>query len=182
MTDDPAQARLRFVEGTLERYEGPLTRYAYRLTGDLDRARDLVQETFVRLCRMPPGSLNGSAGEWLFTVCRNRAVDVGKKERRMKPLADEAAVSRACPDPPPGERLARRETEGKLLELLDRLPPRQQEVLRLKFQEGMSYKEISRVTALSVSNVGYLLHMGVKALRERMTREPGLAPDRGAMR
>ena len=51
---------------------------------------------------------------------------------------------------------------------LQLLPPNQQEVIRLKFQHGLSYKEISAVTGLSVSNVGYLLHVAIKRLRELM--------------
>jgi RNA polymerase sigma-70 factor (ECF subfamily) len=49
--------------------------------------------------------------------------------------------------------------------LIDRLPPNQQEVVRLKFQNGFSYKEISRITELSVGNVGFLIHTAVARLR-----------------
>ena len=44
----------------------------------------------------------------------------------------------------------------------------QQEVLRLKFQHGLSYREISGVTELTVSHVGVLIHNGLKALRARL--------------
>jgi len=51
------------------------------------------------------------------------------------------------------------------LRMIDHLPPNQQEVLRLKFQSGFSYKEISRITTLSVSHVGVLIHHAVTRLR-----------------
>ena len=57
------------------------------------------------------------------------------------------------------------ETQASLLELIGHLPPNQQEVVRLKFQNGFSYKEISRITALSVTNVGFLIHTAVARLR-----------------
>jgi RNA polymerase sigma-70 factor (ECF subfamily) len=61
---------------------------------------------------------------------------------------------------------------ANLVRQLARLPENQQEVVRLKFQEGMSYKQIGEITGLSVSNVGYLLHVAVNELRERLkTRE-----------
>ena len=41
-------------------------------------------------------------------------------------------------------------------------------MIRLKFQHGLSYKQIAEVTQLSVSNVGFLIHTGLKALRERL--------------
>ena len=54
-----------------------------------------------------------------------------------------------------------------MLRLLDELPDNQQEVIRLKFQNGMSYKEIQDVTNLSISNIGYLIHVGIKTMRRQ---------------
>ena len=68
-------------------------------------------------------------------------------------------------DPRPGRSLEHAETHATILRMIDRLPPNQQEVVRLKFQNGFSYKEISRITALSVSNVGFLIHTAVARLR-----------------
>ena len=51
------------------------------------------------------------------------------------------------------------------------LPDNQQEVIRLKFQNDLSYREISEITGLSVSNVGFLLHVGIKRLREIMKND-----------
>ena len=65
----------------------------------------------------------------------------------------------------PGKALEQAETHAAVLRLIDRLPPNQQEVVRLKFQNGFSYKEISRITELSVSNVGFLIHTAVSRLR-----------------
>ena len=50
--------------------------------------------------------------------------------------------------------------------LMAGLPPNQQEVLRLKFQHSLSYREISSITGLSETNVGFLIHVGIKRLRE----------------
>ena len=48
------------------------------------------------------------------------------------------------------ERKVIAETQALILGMIDRLPPNQQEVVRLKFQNGFSYKEIARITTLSV--------------------------------
>lgn len=172
--DDSGRERL--VRDALDRYEGPLLRYAARFAPDLERARDVVQETFLRLCSVDQDRLAAGVGEWLFTVCRNRAIDVGRKERRMKPVGEGTTLDRESADPAPREVMESRETKTRLLDLLGTLPPDQQEVLRLKFQEGMSYKEISRITEHTVSNVGYLIHVGIKTLRRQ------LAPSAGASR
>ncbi len=52
---------------------------------------------------------------------------------------------------------------------LSRLPERQQELLRLRLQDGLSYKQIAEVTGLSQTNVGYLLHQAVSSLRKTLT-------------
>ena len=57
----------------------------------------------------------------------------------------------------------------QILGFLDKLPDNQKEVIRLKFEGDMSYKEISQVTNLSVSNVGFLIHAGIKKLRGMLT-------------
>jgi RNA polymerase sigma factor (sigma-70 family) len=60
------------------------------------------------------------------------------------------------------------------LKVLNTLPANQQEVLRLKFQGDLSYLEISQITNLSVSNVGFLIHTGLKTIRERVRNQPAL--------
>ena len=57
---------------------------------------------------------------------------------------------------------------------LDDLPANQQEVIRLKFQNDLSYREISRITKLSESNVGFLIHTGLKTLRHRVRALEGV--------
>ncbi len=165
---DPLPDYDAWMRDTLRRYELPLTQYAARITGCRERARDAVQDTFLRLGKLAPGTLAGdhAPAKWLFTVCRHRALDICRKEQRMTYLDQEAAENEPTPEPGPAELLARKEAAGFLLRLLEKLPPRQQEVIQLKFQNGLSYQEISEVTQLSVSNVGFLLHRGLKALRQ----------------
>ena len=57
------------------------------------------------------------------------------------------------------------DTTDRVLEFVDKLTENQREVVRLKFQHGLSYKEIAAVTELSASNVGYLIHTAIKKLR-----------------
>ena len=79
---------------------------------------------------------------------------------------------RVCADEPrPGRALEAAETHEQLLRLIDRLPANQQEVIRLKFQNGFSYKEISRITELSAGNVGFLIHTAVQRLRREWVAE-----------
>ena len=160
-----------FLERTFAEQQAPLTRYAARLLGDPDRARDVVQDTFVKFMAQPPDTINGHAVEWLFTVCRHRALDVLRKEGRMKRFEEGQVERVTATDPRPGRALEHAETQAAILRMIDRLPPNQQEVVRLKFQNGFSYKEISRITTLSVSNVGFLIHTAVARLRAEFAEQ-----------
>jgi len=128
----------------------------------------------------PAAEIDGHVVEWLFTVCRNRALDILRKESRMTPLPDASAERIATAEPQPGQRLEAAEARKLALGLIRRLPPNQQEVVRLKFQNGFSYKEIARITDLSVGNVGFLIHTAVASLRrefaEKAAQEGAPAP------
>ena len=68
--------------------------------------------------------------------------------------------------------LEQKEAVGEIFRLVENLPKNQREVVYLKFQCDLSYKEISEVTKLSVGNVGLLLHTALKAIRKRVLSEP----------
>jgi DNA-directed RNA polymerase specialized sigma24 family protein len=61
-----------------------LVRYAKRLLGDAARAEDVLQDTFVRLMAQPAAALNAHTTEWLFTVCRHRALVELRRENRLR--------------------------------------------------------------------------------------------------
>lgn len=161
----------KWIEGVVAQYEGPLLRYAHGITHDLDRARDVVQDVFLRLWQHDSGQGIDCLKSWLFTICRNRALDVLRKETRMMPTDDTQMAIHASPDPSPDQRLETQDTTERLMALAGTLPFAQQEVLRLKFQNDLSYQEISQVTGQTVSNVGYLLHMAIKAIRQKMNSQ-----------
>jgi len=164
---------LEWVRQAVARFERPLVRYALHITGDAERARDVVQEAFLRLCDQDREYLRPHLTEWLYTVTRNLAIDVRRKEQRMRLLAEATADGHAAPGDPPGLPAEREDEYASVLTAMEELPNNQQEVIRLKFQHGLSYKQISEVTGLSVTNVGFLLHVGLKALRRRLAGEEG---------
>jgi RNA polymerase sigma factor (sigma-70 family) len=160
-----------WVASALRQYEGRLVQYAQRIVGDGDRARDIVQETFLKLCQEDADGVDGHLAQWLYTVCRNQALDVRRKESRMIAVAEPPIVEWDQAAPDPARQSEDREEVGQIVVELDRLPVNQQECIRLKIQHGLSYREISGVTGLSVSNVGFLIHTGLKTIRRRMHTE-----------
>ena len=158
-----------FVRAALRQFERPLAGYAaHLLGGDAERARDVVQEAFFRLCAEPRDRVEPHLREWLYTVCRNLAIDIRRKERRMQLITDAQVQAYAHEREAPAEAVEREDTFGQVAEAMRSLSANQQEVVRLKFQHGMSYKQISQVTKLSVTNVGFLLHTALKTLRQKL--------------
>jgi RNA polymerase sigma-70 factor (ECF subfamily) len=170
----PPSTKSQWIGSALSRHEGPLLRFAARLLGDADRAQDVVQDTFLRLCREDPARLDGHLVPWLFTVCRNRALDLRRKDRRTRSLDKSGAPEPPAPGPSPALALENQQALQGVRTVLATLPASQQEALRLKFQDGLSYKEIAAVTGLSVNHVGVLIHTGLKAVRSRVGPGAGL--------
>lgn len=156
----------------LDLYERPLLGYANSILNDVEAARDAVQDTFLKLYQQPSGSVGVALKSWLFTVCRNRCYDMLRKRRRMSDLDinELDPVDDRTPDPVFNAR--QEEAVGDVMRFIERLSENQQEVLRLKFQQGLSYKEISVITGLSVTNVGFLLHTAIKRLRGMLSHRP----------
>ena len=166
MAADVAEPEQDFDE-LVRRFEIPLLQYATRIIGDRELARDVVQETFVQLQRAQRENLDAAPAKWLFTVCRNRALNVCRKERRMMYVEHDILEEREAAAPAPFDGIERKEAGAFLFRILATLPPRQQEVLQLKFQNDLSYQEIADITNTSAGSVGVLIHTALKTLRKR---------------
>ncbi len=168
-----ADTKSEWISAALREHQSNLVRYATWILGDAERAREIVQETFLRLCRETPERVGGHLPQWLFTVCRNLAFDVRKKENRMTPLDLSGGLTpaRAAERQPEAE-FEHKETMSQVLRVLETLPRNQREVIYLKFQCDLSYKEISDITTLSVTNIGFLIHTAIKSIRKQMLVSP----------
>jgi RNA polymerase sigma-70 factor (ECF subfamily) len=182
MSPDQASAEPPGSETIAELFtalESPLLSYALRLSGDLSAAEDIVQETFVRLhsqfdqVREPR--------RWLYRTAHNLALNHRRQAGKIVPLDLPAAQGAppapdpADPQPLPDEQIARWEGIGLVRLSLESLDARSRELVRLKFNEELSYKEISAHTGLAIGHVGYLLHHALKAIADELARN-GVVP------
>jgi len=163
-----APGRLERIRSAMDQYQGRLIAFAARITGDLESARDVVQDTFLRLCAQDLDEIADHLPAWLFRVCRNRALDVRKKEGPLEPLDDTEMGSTHGVSVDPHRLLEQSDKARRVLAAVAELPAAQQEVLRLRFQEELSYKEISAITRHSVGNVGFLIHTGIHRVRRTL--------------
>jgi RNA polymerase sigma-70 factor (ECF subfamily) len=170
--------RADWIRSAVSRFSGPLLRYAQSITGNVDQARDVVQDTFIRLCDENPEQILPRLTPWLYTVCRNRALDVQRRQYRTRPLEPAELDLQVSPEPSPAVQAERNDTHREILALLARLPKNQSEVVRLKFQHGLSYREVSAITQLSETNVGFLIHTALKTLRQQMKADLAVSEGR----
>ena len=160
--------------------ESPLLSYALRLLGERSQAEDIVQEAFMRLqaqfddVREPR--------RWLYRTVHNLALNHLRQANRIVSLdvpADDTNLSSGDttpdPQPLPDEQIARWEGIGLVRLSLQTLDDRSRELIRLKFHENLSYKEISVRTGLKIGHVGYLLHHAIKTIGDELARN-GVVP------
>ncbi len=167
MTVDDRLPMGRWLEDVQHRYQARLLNYVTRLIGNSDRAADILQDTYVRLAQQDPRTLNGHLTQWLYTVCRRRAIDHCRQDRRVQSLIDEPVNEVTHAEISAEDKLSQREEASRVMAAVAQLSDRQQEVLRLKFEHELSYREIAGVMELSVSHVGVLLHTALKSLRKQ---------------
>jgi len=159
------EQRREWVLAVLQQYEAPLVRFARRLVGDEHAARDVVQHAFLRLCDQRPAELEGHVAQWLFAVCRNKAVDWLRSRQRAGATGD--CELPACPsrEPDPAAVAERRDLLEQIGRLIAELPAGQREAITL-WAEGLAYREIAAVLQTTEGNVRVLVHRALKRLRQ----------------
>jgi RNA polymerase sigma factor (sigma-70 family) len=186
MPPDPANAEppgAETIEELFAALESPLLAYALRLAGDRAAAEDLVQDAFMKLhvqfaeVREPR--------RWLYRAIHNAALNHRRQSGKLVPLDPPASVpgsefrvpslDAADPDPLPDEQIARWEHIGLVRLGLETLDDRARELVRLKFHDGLSYREIAARTGLTTGHVGYLLHHALKHIAAELNRS-GVTP------
>ena len=90
----------------------------------------------------------------------------------MTPLSEADSAAHPSNGPGAARVLEHKEAMGQVLRVVETLPKNQREVIYLKFQCDLSYKEISDITCLSVSNVGFLIHTAIKSIRKQILTNP----------
>lgn len=164
------------MEGLMSQYQAALLRYATRVLSNQEAAQDVVQEAFIRLhenwdkVRERRVPVKG----WLFRTTHNAAVDYIRKESRLRQLHERKTAQDDCfASNNDEEQRDREERHALVLRHLDALRPREREVLVLRLQEEMSYKEIAAVIRRSEGYVGSLIHTATRKLTKSL-RQAGV--------
>jgi RNA polymerase sigma-70 factor (ECF subfamily) len=163
--------RLTFEE-LLKRYWSPLVAYAADILGARDEAKDVVQDTYIRLWqRRAEWTSVGSMSAYLYRITRNLSLNA-RRDRDLRRQRDgQAGVEMASSVPSSNPQLdleatsLREEVEAAI----DSLPERRREVFRLSRFHGLSHREIADSLGISPQTVSNQMTSALDQLRERLS-------------
>jgi RNA polymerase sigma-70 factor, ECF subfamily len=169
MEPSPSSSCLESPAALYQEYAPLLLAYLRRQTASLEDAEDLLVEVF--LAALERGQLlsvpKGERRRWLFGVAQHKLVDAYRRSARhpVVPLGVLAERVEEAAAQAPEQVVLRQEAQSELQAALQRLPPQQQEVLRLRFAHGLGAAEIAAVVGKGEGAVRILIWRALKLLR-----------------
>jgi RNA polymerase sigma-70 factor (ECF subfamily) len=137
-----------------------LFRYFLRAVGQIETARDLTQDVFLRVTRAAiPQAPEGEIRAWLFRIARNLALDHHRSHKR-EPVAASTAFA--------GSRSPSQEVDAAVNEALSSLSDLDRDVFLMREMGGLGYDEIARACELSPDAVRSRIHRARVQLRSRL--------------
>jgi len=155
-----------------ERYKGYVSALAYRMVHDREAARDITQETFLRVFKgLKKFKADSSLKTWLYRITINQCIDHIRKsktrqEDRHDPWEEIREDSLKIKTTDPGDQMLRKETRMKVREAINELSPEQKAAVLLCDIEGFSYGEAAEALGIPAATVGTRVHYARKRLRE----------------
>jgi len=138
-----------------------------RLGADEAAAEELAQETMLTVWRRATtfDPSKSSVSTWMFTIARNRRIDILRKERRPEFDPEDPML---VPDEPPDpqEELGAAQEGRMLRDAIEDLPDEQRELVMLAFYQDMSHREIAERSGLPLGTVKSRLRLALGRLRK----------------
>jgi len=169
-------------EDLVELYKDRIYHLGYRMLGNRQEAEDIVQETFLRVFRsIDRYDPSMKFSTWIYRIGTNLSIDRLRK-RRAKIYSLDAEIGNdsegsdgygmlASDDPTPEGQAILSETQQRIREAIDSLPPKYKPVVVLKYLHDMSLQEIGEVLDMPVTTVKTRVHRGRDFLRKKLERD-----------
>ncbi len=158
------------------RYMQAIYRYVYFRVGDEIQAEDITEEVFVRAWEALPNYQHRKHpfSSWLYRIAHNLIIDY---YRRKKPVPISNGLMRTHPDTAESlDTMVNRKQEKQLLaDAVQQLSELEQEIVLLRFVEGLSHKEIAALVGRSQTACRVILHRALKSLRSTLAELEGYA-------
>lgn len=163
----------------VERYQGKLFAYLYRLVGSREEAEDLLQDVFIKAYKnINSYDTQRKFSSWIYRIAHNEAVNHIKRKslKRFIPweniLATKDQLEMSSSEEAADARWIRKETKKEVDEVINRLPFKYKQVLVLRYYSDKSYEEISEILGKPVNTVGTLINRAKKKMYEELKKSP----------
>ncbi|MCM0042747.1 MAG: RNA polymerase sigma factor [Algoriphagus sp.] len=156
----------------IETFQKPVYQVIRRMVLTHEDADDLTQNTFIKAYKaLDRFEGNSSLFTWLYRIATNESLTFleKKKKRFFFSLEDHQEKLEASVDQSPS--LSGDEIQVKLQKSLVKLPDKQRLVFHLKYEEDLSYEEISKITGTTVGALKASYHHAVKKIEQELTQE-----------
>jgi RNA polymerase sigma-70 factor (ECF subfamily) len=170
------------IEELFAALESPLLGYALRYAGSRAAAEDVVSEAFMKLHEQ--FAAVEKPRPWLYRTVHNLALNLRRNAKKILPLENDSSSENENPSSvhepadtalPPDAQMLRLEGIGLVRISLNALDERSRELVRLKFHDELSYKDIAARTGLTAGNVGFILHHALKTIAAELAKT-GVVP------
>ena len=162
---------MRFTE-LLSSHEGEIYRYVYRMTGNTDDARDLLQDTFLKafeaFARLPE---NANHRAWLYKIAYRQALNHFRSTKRRAAAPMEQAKGVQDEQGNPESLSETRRLVRALNRLIHELTPRQRSALLLKKYEGLSYRSVAAILGVTEENARAHVYQAMRKVRNGLRSE-----------
>ncbi|MDQ1284402.1 MAG: polymerase sigma factor [Patescibacteria group bacterium] len=159
----------------IERYQGKLFAYLYRLIGNREEAQDLLQDVFIKVYRNLRGyDADRKFSSWIYRIAHNEAVNHIKRKSLKRFVSWESVVSTkdklesSSNEEGAQDAWVRKEISQEVNAAIDKLPAKYKQVLLLRYYSDNSYEEISEILGRPVNTVGTLINRAKRKLAEEL--------------
>jgi len=142
---------------------------AFLMKGGADAAtaEECAQDVMATLWRKAHlfDPARATVATWIFTIARNRRIDIVRRERRPEPEPDTLAPA---PELEPDEAMMRRQEGDRLRAAMLALPEKQRDLVRLAFFADLSHSEIAQATGLPLGTIKSRIRLALERLRHEI--------------
>lgn len=154
------------LDEMLQLYYAPIYAYLRRLSHCPEGAKDLTQETFIRVLKaLPSQDSSDSFKAWIYRIARNVWLNSRRTKDPIVAQSDEWWANQPSPARPHPLEIADRELALHLWQAVERLDMEKRDTIYLHYYQGLSLRETAQVLSIATATVKYRLREAIKSLR-----------------